>query len=67
MLKDIFMKTDFEQRMAAVKEAIAHHTIEGLSVPKETIADLYLWASGDLSMDEVSTRIDARFMTRPKT
>lgn len=61
------MKTNFEQRMAAVKEAIASHTIEGLAVPKETIADLYAWASGDLSMDEVMKRIDERFMAWPKT
>lgn len=49
--------------MRAVVHAIAQQELEGLTVPKETVADLERVARGEIDTDEARRNIRRRFAT----
>ena len=56
-----FTEEEIERNMRGVAHAIAQQELEGLKVPKETIADLERVARGEIDTDEARRNIQRRF------
>lgn len=47
-------------RLKALSNALASQSLEGLEVDAVVIADLQAWARGELTIDEIVTRLNQR-------
>ena len=55
-----FTEKEIERNMRDVAEAVAQQELEGLTVPKETVADLERVARGEMDTDEARRNIKRR-------
>jgi hypothetical protein len=60
-----FTKQEVQRNMRAVAHAIAQQELEGLKVPKSTMADLRRAARGEIDTDEVIRNIYRQFKNVP--
>ena len=58
-------EADIERNLRAVTHAIAQQTLEGLTVPPETVEDMRRIARGDMSNDDLIKKLYSRFPNVP--